>query len=310
MHKFLCCCALTLSFLGTCLNAEEAIFVEQIGEHNPWRQTFLMSEKLYEGKSEFQNIVIFQNAEFGRVLALDGIIQTTEADEPFYHEMIVHVPMMAHGRAKRVLIIGGGDGGTLREVLRHKCVEKVTMVDLDGEVVSLSKKYLPNQSKGAFENPKTQLLIQDGIEFVKNTKDKFDVIICDTTDPVGPGEVLFTSDFYANCKKILNQNGLIVTQNGVPFINNGASAVALQNLVPHFKDARFFVTSVPTYVGSFMTFSFATDNPKYHDISVEELSRRLSALDGKMHYYTPEIHKASFALPQYIKDQRATTSKK
>ena len=165
-----------------------------------------------------QRIRVFENARFGRVLTLDGVVQTTEGDEFIYHEMMAHVPILAHGAARRVLIVGGGDGGMAREVLRHRAVEHVTMVEIDAGVVEFSKKYLPSLSAGAFDDPRLDLVIADGADFVAQTDRRFDVAIIDSTDPVGPGEVLFTDTFYGRAKRCLAPGGVLVTQNGVPFM--------------------------------------------------------------------------------------------
>lgn len=304
LNKLITGCLLALCCVNVNADPAQAVFAEIDPEdpNDPWRQTFDMQEKIYEGDSSFQHILIFNHAEFGRVLALDGLVQTTEEDEFIYHEMLNHVPMLAHGNPRRVLIIGGGDGGSLREILRYKSVEKVTMVDLDGQVVQLCKEHLPSLSKGAFNDPRVELLIQDGIEFVKNCKDKFDVIICDTTDPVGPGKVLFSPEFYSNCKKRLNENGILATQNGVPFSNGEIITDTYNALSPSFKKVRFYAAPVPTYIGGFMAFALATNSPFKLKPPIKKLRERFKVLGGSMRYYTPEIHKAAFALPQYILD--------
>jgi spermidine synthase len=281
------------------LHGQDSSFSEIIGTH-AWYQTLPISKTYYKGKTQFQEMIIFENPDFGRVLGLDGVVQLTEKDEPSYHEMIVHVPLLAHGKVHSVLIIGGGDGGAAREVLRHKTVEKVVLVEIDGQVVEMSKKYLPTVSKGAFDDPRLTVLIRDGIEFVKKTDQKFDVIICDSTDPEGPGAVLFTEEFYKNCKRILNDGGIVVTQNGQPFYDDLACLKGFRRLQSNFKEAHLFLTVVPTYIGGHMTFGFATDNPDYFNISQAELENRLKSIDGQMHYYSPAVHKASFALPQFI----------
>jgi len=267
---------------------------------DPWMQSFAITEKLYEGKSDFQDILIFENSRFGRMLALDGVVQTTEADEFIYHEMIVHVPMLTHPEPKKVLIIGGGDGGSLREVLRHKTVEQVTMVDLDGQVVDLCKKWLPNHSSGAFDDQRVKLVIQDGTQFVKETQDTFDVIICDTTDPIGPGKVLFSSEFYADCKKILNPEGLISMQNGIPFTNGLEITSVFANIAHEFKHVSFYVAPVPSYLGGYLAFGIASEKYSNYALSSKKLSKRLHSVKGSMRYYNPKIHKASFALPEYV----------
>ena len=181
-------------------------------------QRFRMEKLLHEVRTEHQHLVIFQNPRMGRVMALDGVIQTTEADEFIYHEMLTHVPILAHGSVKRVLIIGGGDGGMLREVTKHAGVEHIAMVEIDGTVVDMCKAFLPNHSSGAYDDPRLNLVIDDGMRFVATTTEKFDVIISDSTDPIGPGEVLFSENFYQACHRCLNEGGILVTQNGTPFM--------------------------------------------------------------------------------------------
>lgn len=270
--------------------------------YDSWRQTFRLDEIIYEEKTPEQHLVIFKNKLYGNVLALDGVIQITDNDESVYQEMMSHVPLLAHGNAHNVLIIGGGDGGILREVLRHKTVKKVTLVEIDESVVHFSKKYLPNISKGSFDNPRLQLIIQDGAVFVKSTNEKFDVIICDSTDPEGPAAVLFTSEFYGDCHRALSEGGIFVNQNGVPFLQMDELLLSLKNRKTHFKEVGFYLGVIPTYVGGFMAFGLATDKKENLDVSVEALEKRLQNIEGELKYYTPALHKASFALPKFIED--------
>jgi spermidine synthase len=246
--------------------------------------------------------MIFHNAMLGRVMILDGIVQTTEADEFIYHEMMAHVPLFAHGSAKRVLIVGGGDGAMLREVLKHKDVEHVTMVEIDQAVIDMAKQYLPNHSAGAFDNERAHIVISDGMDFVRETEDRFDVIISDSTDPIGPGEVLFSNDFYAQCKRILNDGGVMATQNGVAFFQLDEVETTCKRMAKNFKDRTFYSAAVPTYYGGVMTFAWGTDNPALRQLSVDQLQLRYEASGIKTRYYNPEVHVSSFALPQYIKD--------
>jgi spermidine synthase len=271
--------------------------------HEDWRQTFLVQEKLYEEKTKEQHLVIFNNPRFGKVLALDGVIQTTEKDEFVYHEMMTHVPMLAHGNAKNVLIIGGGDGGILREVLKHKTVEKATLVEIDESVVTFSKKHLPTLSAGAFDDPRAEVVIQDGCIFVKNSTQKYDVIICDSTDPIGPGAVLFTPEFYGDCHALLTEGGIFVNQNGVPFMQADELRNTFKNRKLHFQDVGFYLGVIPTYVGGFMAFGWATDGQENRDISLQELEKRFKNIEGELKYYTPAIHKASFVLPKFIENE-------
>ena len=251
-------------------------------------------------KSEYWDLAIFENSRFGRVMCIDGTIQLTEKDEFVYHEMMCNVPLLAHGDAKSVLIIGGGDGGLLREVLRHEYLEKIVLVEIDPAVIDISKKYMPKVSRGSFDNPRAKVVIQDATKFIKETDEKFDVIICDSTDPEGPGAVLFSKEFYGDCKKILNEGGIFANQNGVPFVQKDELKLTLDNRGPHFKHITFYVAPVPTYVGGFMAFGWASD--KNYNVSEIVLKERMKRVKGKMRYYTPAIHKASFALPQYMLD--------
>ncbi len=270
--------------------------------HETWAQTFEMRQVLFEVCTEHQHLVIFKNEYWGTVMALDGIIQTTERDEFIYHEMMTHVPLFAHGNAKKVLIIGGGDGGILREVVKHPEVEQVTQVEIDGQVIEMCKQYLPNHSAGAFDDPRARIIIDDGMKFVQNTTDTFDVIISDSTDPVGPGEVLFTSPFYEGVKRCLNPGGIFVAQNGVAFMQGDEVTTTAQRLRPLFEDVRFYHTAVPTYVGGSMTFAWACDDPRLWQQDAAHLRQRFEASGVRTRYYTPELHAGSFALPQYILD--------
>ncbi|WP_040726471.1 polyamine aminopropyltransferase [Thiomicrorhabdus sp. Kp2] len=265
-----------------------------------WGQQFVMDEVLFEVDTGHQHLVIFNNGQWGTVMALDGVIQTTEKDEFVYHEMMVHVPMLAHGTAKKVLIIGGGDGGILREVLKHQNVESVTQVEIDQQVIDMCVQYLPNHSAGAYNNPKANIVIADGVDFVNECTEKFDVIISDSTDPMGPGEVLFTSRFYQGIKNCLNEDGVFVAQNGVSFMQTEEVTTTFNRLSPLFAEASFYSGAVPTYVGGIMTFAWATDNLALKNVSLETIEARYKAANLSTRFYTPAVHKGSFALPQYV----------
>ena len=263
-------------------------------------QTFSVEKCYFEHKTDHQYLVIFENALFGRVMALDGIIQTTEADEFIYHEMLVHVPLLAHAAVKDVLIVGGGDGGILREVCKHKTVERITQVEIDQQVIDMCKQYLPKHSAGAFDDPRVEIIIDDGAHYVNTTGQRFDVIISDSTDPIGPGDVLFTEDFYAACKKCLKPGGVLVAQNGVAYMQLDEVVTTNRRLQPHFRDHSFYSAAIPTYIGGLMTFAWATDNPELRQQSLDVLEQRFSRAGLATRYYTPAIHQASFALPRYI----------
>lgn len=274
------------------------MFKEEL--YRGYSQNFEITEVLFEQRTEHQHLIIFQNPCFGRVMALDGVIQTTEGDEFIYHEMMAHVPLFAHGQAQNVLIVGGGDGGMLREVIRHPEVRQVTQVEIDSAVIDMSKQYLPKHSQGAFDDSRVTIVIADGLEFVRSTEQRFDVIISDSTDPIGPGESLFTEGFYASCKRCLNPGGILATQNGVSFMQLQEVRDTIRRLQPVFADATFYGASVPTYVGGIMTFAWASDDPSHRQVPLATLEERFAAAGFSSRYYNPAIHQAAFALPQYV----------
>lgn len=271
--------------------------------HDGWGQTLRVDEVLFEVNSEHQHLLIFRNAMFGTVLALDGVVQTTEKDEFIYHEMLAHVPIVAHGACRRVLIIGGGDGGILREVCRHAAVTSITQVEIDPAVIELSRRFLPGHSKGAFDDPRLHLVIDDGVRFVQQCQERFDVIISDSTDPHGPAEALFTSPFYAGVQRCLEPGGIFVAQNGVAFVQTAEVLNTASRLRPLFQDVSFYTCAVPTYTGGIMSFAWASDDPAKRQVSTAELVRRWDETAIKSCYYTAELHQASFALPRYLLEQ-------
>jgi len=265
-----------------------------------WGQRLRVDKVLFEDKTDHQHLVIFENASHGRVMMLDGAVQVTLADEFVYHEMMAHVPLFALAEPKNILVIGGGDGGILREVLKHPSVKTATLCEIDRTVVDMSAKYFPEVSAGAFDNSHTEIVIADGVKFVSETDLKFDAILVDSTDPVGPGAVLFTKSFYAACRRCLKKGGVLVTQNGVPFMQPDE----LQNSVAHFralfKDGRAYLATIPTYVGGQMAFGWASDDIKLRAVKLADLRERFAAADFVTKYYTPAVHKAAFALPAFI----------
>ena len=254
-------------------------------------------------KTEHQDLVLFENPMFGRMLMLDGITQLTSSDEFIYHEMLAHVPILAHGAVKRVLIVGGGDGGVAREVLRHQTVERLTQVEIDDSVVTFSREQMPEVSNGAFDDPRFDLIIADGARFVAETEDRFDVIIVDSTDPIGPGAILFTYDFYAACHRALASGGILVTQNGVPFTQADELRQSCAHFRAIFADAWAYRATIPTYVLGEMALGWATDNADLRNTPVDVLETRYRAagLAGGTRYYAPDVHAGAFALPPYIR---------
>jgi spermidine synthase len=267
--------------------------------HANYRQSLRVDEMLYEGRTEFQSVQVFQNSWFGRVLVLDGIVQTTEFDEFVYHEMLTHVPLFALDRPRNVLIIGGGDGGCLEEVLKHP-VEKAVMCELDQGVVDLSREYLPSICGDAFDDPRTELIIGDGAKYLAETDIKFDVIIIDSTDPIGPGEVLFSREFYADCRRCLSDQGILITQNGVLFLQPGELDTTRERFAGLFAHAGFYFAAVPSYTGGVMAFGCASNGTETGAVDVEVLRRRYAEAGIDTRYYTPEVHKAVFARPAFL----------
>lgn len=268
-----------------------------------WGQRFRFVRQLARVKSQFQDIAIFETDSHGRMMTLDGIVQITERDEFVYQEMLTHVPLLAHGAAKNVLIIGAGDGGVLKHVLMHKGVEKAVMAEIDGEVIRLSKEYLPGIGGDAWTDKRAEVIVGDGIDYVRRAPDaSFDVIIVDSTDPIGVGEVLFTDEFYQNAARILSDKGVIVNQCGVPFMQADELRETSLRRAQFFPHVTAYVAAVPTYVGGYMTLGWAGKDPALTALTADVLRARAEAagITGKSEYWTPEIHMASFWLPPYI----------
>ena len=265
-----------------------------------YAQRFSVDEVIQETKTEHQHVLIFETSYFGRVLVIDGVVQTTEKDEFSYHEMLAHVPIFAHGDVRKVLIIGGGDGGVLKQVLRHSSVVHATIVEIDEKVVELCAKYLPNISDGAFNDSRTSLVIDDGFSYLAKNKNIYDVIIVDSTDPVGPGEVLFTEQFYNHCHSSLSEKGILVSQNGVPFTQENELVNSHRRLQGNFKDTTFYLTVVPSYIGGFMALGWASDFEPHRRVSADDLLDRFNKSGIITHYYNSTVHQSSFVLPPFI----------
>jgi len=268
-----------------------------------WGQRFLVKRELARDQSDFQDIVIFESTSHGRVMVLDGVIQITERDEFVYQEMLTHVPLLAHGNATNVLIIGAGDGGVLRRVLQHRGVKRAVMVEIDGEVIRLCKEHLADISGDAWNDPRADVIVGDGIDYVKRAPDStFDVIIVDSTDPIGVGEVLFTDEFYQNCARILTPRGLVVNQCGVPFMQADELRETSLRRGQFFPFVSAYVAAVPTYVGGFMTLGFSAKDAGLTVVPVETIRDRArgAGILGLTRYWTPEIHAGAFNLPPYI----------
>ncbi len=268
-----------------------------------WGQRFLITRELARVTSAFQDIAIFETAAHGRVMVLDGCVQITERDEFVYQEMLGHVPLLEHGNARRVLIIGAGDGGVLRRVLMHANVEHATMVEIDGEVIRLAREFLPTIGGTAWTSDRAQVIVGDGIAYVRDAAaESFDVIIVDSTDPAGVGEVLFSDAFYADCARILTPRGLVVNQCGVPFMQGDELRETSARRRRFFPHVSAYVAAVPTYVGGLMALGFASKDSFYQRQDVATIRARAAAagVAGTSEYWTPEIHVGSFDLPPYI----------
>ncbi len=257
---------------------------------------------LYKGKSKYQNILLFENKNLGRVLVLDGIVQTTENDEFIYHEMIVHVPMLMHPNPKRVLVIGGGDGGVIEEVFKYSNVERVVMVDIDEKVIELSKKYLKKICRSAFSDKRLELVIDDGVKYVRSCKEKFDVIIVDSPDPIGPGKVLFKKSFYRDLYNVLDKVGIMSRQTGSTFFQGQEWVSNYRLLSEVFPLNRVYIAAIPTYIGGFFSFILSLKGLK--DVArISVLKKRFENAKISTKYYTPEVCLASFVLPKYMADK-------
>lgn len=260
--------------------------------------TMKVKETLFTDKSEFQELAILDTVEYGKVMLLDGLVMLTEKDEFVYHEMLTHPSLYAHPYPEKVLIIGGGDGGTLREVLKHKSVKKVVMAEIDGMVVEASKKYFPTVSS-EFDNPRAEVLITDGIRYVKETTEKFDVILIDSTDPIGPAEGLFNFAFYQNCYNILTENGIITTQSETPFIDKFSKVIPeiQEAFAKLFPITKLYLASIPTYPAGLWTFSVGS---KIVDPENDFQRERYIDDNLALSYYNDKLHKGAFALPNFV----------
>jgi spermidine synthase len=268
--------------------------------HAHLRCTLEASKVLFEQQTEYQSLIIFENGHFGRVMMLDGVVQLTESDEFVYHEMMAHVGMLSLDDARRVLIIGGGDGGVMREVLRYKQVERVVMCELDRMVVNAALEFLPSISQGAFEDPRVELRIGDGVAFVAECEEKFDVIIVDSTEPIGPATPLFGDSFFENCNRILNEPGVLIAQNGLPFMHPDHLSGTAKRLKRIFADSACFLCTQPTYFGGPFALVYASNDPAIRKTAGDQLTKRFKRHALDMRYYNPDVHQVAFVLPNYV----------
>jgi spermidine synthase len=258
-------------------------------------QVLAIDAVLHRARTQHQDVLIFRNRTFGKVLVLDGILQLTDLDNHVYHEMLSHVPLAAHGRPEDVLIIGGGDGGILREVLKHP-VRRAVLAELDPEVIELAKRFFPEVSGGAFDDPRTQLVIGDAARFAAETTDRFDVIIIDSTDPVGPGEALFSDAFYRRCRSLLRSGGTVALQSGIPFFRPAQIEAMRDRLSGSFHSVRPFFSPVPTYASGTLALFAAGSSGEGLCPSLDILRERFMRIRGKARFYSPDVHRCAFAM--------------
>ena len=259
-----------------------------------------VDRQIYTGQSDFQRIDVFESKEFGRFLTLDGYMMLTERDEFIYHEMITHVPMAVHPAVRNVLVIGAGDGGVVRELTRYPALENIDMVEIDPLVVEVSKKYLP-QTACRLNVERVHIYYEDGLRFVRSKEDLYDLIIVDSTDPFGPGEGLFTKEFYGSCFKALKEDGIMVNQHESPFYPEDAVACqrAHKRIVESFPISRVYQAHIPTYPSGHWLFGFASK--KYHPVHDLD-GARWNLLGIKTRYYTTRLHGGAFMLPAYVEE--------
>lgn len=256
-------------------------------------------EHLLSERSAFQHIDVYDTPSFGRVLVLDGLIQTTEQDEFVYHEMLVHVPLVSLAAPRRVLVIGGGDGGTLRRVLEHPSVERAVMVEIDPRVTAVCREHLPSIAGDAFEAPRAEVRFEDGLAYVRETTETFDAILIDSSDPVGPGEGLFTADFYRAAAARLSEDGVLAAQSGSPAVQQDELHRAYANAMQVFEDVRPYVCSILTYPGSMWSFLLAG---RHLHLDPAMAAARAAERGLRTRYWTPEMQRGAFDLPRIVRD--------
>ena len=273
---------------------ERPIFSAEQG----WSYRIKIKQVLEQIKTEYQDLCVYESFEFGKVLTLDGVIQLTEHDEPHYHEMLTHVPLLSHPNPEKILIVGGGDGGIVREALKHKSVKEIHFCELDEGVVKACIKHFPNISCG-LSDPKVKHVYSDGCAYVKNFKDYFDIVIVDSTDPVGPAEALFGEGFFADIKAAMKDKGIFVNQaENFAYKTHFQTVSKLFDFLPTlFPHRGYYYTIVPTYPAGIIGFTFLSKSTDPYAFNIDT-----SRVPEGLRYYTPELHKASFALPKFAKD--------
>ncbi len=251
-------------------------------------------ETLYRARSEYQEIAVLDTEQYGRMLVLDGMVQTTVSDEFVYHEMISHVPMRTHPHAQDILVIGGGDGGVVRELCRYPNVTSVTLVEIDGDVVEAARRFLPEISL-ALDDPRVEVRITDGIKFASSVEDSYDIIIIDSTEPMGPAEGLFNEGFYRDIFNALKTDGLVVAQTESPFVNASLINRVFRFINSIFPVCHLYLAPIPTYPSGLWSFTMGSKH-------YSPLSPAKNFLPKGIKYYTPDVHFSSFSLPVFVQE--------
>lgn len=260
------------------------------------RLSVRVTKVLHQEKTAFQDLVVVETAQWGRLMALDGFFQTSDREEWTYHEMGAHVPLLTHPSPRKVLVVGGGDGGMVREVVKHPSVEHVDLVEIDGRVIEVCKEYFPQISAALTGNPKVHVHVADGIQWVKEHEAEYDVIIIDSSEPVGAGIGLFTPEFYASVYRALTGDGVMVAQTESPWVNADLVRTAFQGIQASFPITRLYICNVPIYPTGMWSFTLGS---KRYDPLTADIEERAAALETK--YYNPGVHLAAFQLPNFVR---------
>lgn len=285
---------------GKALITEDGWFMEK---NDMWRgQAMSLKVKniLYHAKSEFQDILIFESETYKKVLVLDGVIQVTERDEFSYHEMMAHLPIFCHPSPSNVLVIGGGDGGVIRELLKHEQIKSITLCEIDRSVIEVTQKYIPSISNGSLNNKKVSIVMQDGMKFLEDHHDEFDIIITDSSDPVGPAKVLFEVDFYTKLERSLRSNGIIVSQGECIWLHGDLIGPLLNSCRNIFPSVGYAYTTIPTYPSGQIGFIICS---KSNDVMFDNPLRmkECESLSKSLKYYNADVHRAAFVLPEFAR---------
>lgn len=259
-----------------------------------------VTRQLCHVQSKYQRVEVFESPEFGRFLTLDGFMMLSERDEFIYHEMITHVPLAVHPRAENILVIGAGDGGALRELAKYSQIKKIHVAEIDAEVVRVCKEFLPATACG-FNDSRVEMFYEDGLKFVRSRENEYDIVIVDSTDPFGPGEGLFTMEFYGNCFRALRTDGILINQHESPFYEKDAQMVKRvhKRIVQSFETSRVYQAHIPTYPSGHWLFGFASKG--LHPVKNLNAAK-WNALGIKTRYYNTNLHKGAFCLPTYVEE--------